>query len=219
MVKAVIFDMDGLMFDTERIWGSCWEPALARHGLKYREGLADAMRATAGQVAVEHFRSVYPEAEDPQPIIDTYASIAHERFAHGVEKKLGLDELLAFLDERGIPRTIASSSDLPLIERNLKNAGIERYFDTSLLVSGHNVRRSKPEPDVFLAAAERMGSDPTTTLVLEDSFVGVEAGHAGGFVTVMVPDIAQPTPKIAALATRVCASLLEVRDLLAAGEL
>lgn len=87
------------------------------------------------------------------------------------------------------------------------------------MVSGQYVEHSKPASDIFLEAARRLGTNPARTLVLEDSFAGVTAGVAGGFITVMVPDLHQPTDEIRSLATRVCASLHEVRELLQAQEL
>lgn len=101
-----------------------------------------------------------------------------------------------------------------MIWGNLRNSGLQDRFDA--VVPGASVARSKPEPDIFLEAARRLGSDPAQTLVLEDSFPGVRAGAAGGFVTVMVPDLLQPTDELRALCAAVCPSLLEVRDKLAA---
>ena len=112
---------------------------------------------------------------------------------------------------------VASSSPVSIIEGDLRAGEVEVYFDH--IVSGQFVEHSKPAPDIFLEAARRLGTDPAHTLVLEDSFAGVRAGAAGGFVTVMVPDLHQPTPEIRALATRVCESLSEVRALFEVGEL
>ena len=100
---------------------------------------------------------------------------------------------------------------------SLKNAGVRDYF--TCIISGQDVERPKPEPQIFQISAERMGTDPARTLVLEDSLNGVRAGAAGSFITVMVPDMIAPTDEIRQLYTRECMDLLEVRDLLAAGEL
>ena len=185
MVKGVIFDMDGLMFDTERLWDKMWEPACKALGLPLPEDLA--------------------------------AFSASCRFAQGVPCKKGLKELLTALDDRGMPRIVASSSPRTMIEMNLQNTGTARYFHD--VVSGTEVKHSKPAPDTFLLAAEKLHLDPKDCLVLEDSFNGVRAGRAAGCVTVMVPDMMQPTEEITQLYDRKCEDLLEVRDLLVEGKL
>ena len=112
---------------------------------------------------------------------------------------------------------MASSSPHKLIEGNLKNTGLTDYF--CVQVSGQDVTRTKPDPAIFLLTAERLGVDIRHCLVLEDSLNGVRAGYAAGAVTVMVPDLIPPNEEIAKLYTRCCKDLLEVRDLLAQGEL
>ena len=166
MIQGVIFDMDGLMFDTERIWATLWEPALAGLGLSYKEGL---------------------------------------------------DEILAWLDERHIPMVVASSSRMASIRHYLDGWGLTHYFKA--VISGEQFTSSKPDPEIFYRAAEMLGTAPEHTLVLEDSYNGVRAGAAGGFVTVMVPDLAQPDDEMRRLYTAECASLHEVRRMLEEGRL
>ena len=131
--------------------------------------------------------------------------------------KKGLKELLATLEDMGLPRIVASSSPRNMIEMNLQTTGTVRYFHD--VVSGTEVAHSKPAPDTFLLAAEKLHLDPHICLVLEDSFNGVRAGRAAGCVTVMVPDLMQPTEEITKLYDRKCSDLLEVRDLLIEGRL
>lgn len=217
MFEGVIFDMDGLMFDTERVWARCWEPTLARMGLPMREGIAERARGTAGEefAAVIH-ELIGPEV-DAQEVWDVWHEVGTEVLLQGVEKKPGLDELLGLLEDEGVPAAVASSSPPELIRHHLERSGIAGHFD--VVIASLEVARAKPEPDVFLEAARRLGVSPTRSLVLEDSYNGVRAGAAGGFFTVMVPDLSEPTPEMRRLARRVCSSLLEVRDLLAAGQL
>lgn len=217
MVNGVIFDMDGLMFDTEPLWKACWAPALAQFGLEELPGLADAARGVAAPQTVPIIERLYGPAVDAAAVRREFDRLAAERFARGVPKKPGLDGLLAYLDERGIPRAVASSSPRAMVEGNLTNARLAGTFDA--VVAGGEVTRSKPDPDIFLEAARRLGCDPATTLVLEDSFAGVRAGVAGGFVTVMVPDLMQPTNELRSLCRAVCASLDEVCALLREGRL
>lgn len=143
--------------------------------------------------------------------------MADEEFQKPVPKKPGLDELLAWLDANHIPMAVASSSRVHVIEGNLNNWGLAHYFKA--LVSGQQVKHSKPDPEIFLLAAEKLGTDPARTLVLEDSYNGVRAGAAGGFVTVMVPDLLPADDEMRGLYTMECASLNEVLDKLKTGEL
>ena len=127
MIQAVLFDMDGLMFDTERLWGTFWAPALAEFGLPYREGLAQAARGTAGETLRGVLRSYYGPDCPAEAILDRFHQLAVETFRKPVPKKPGLDELLAWLDEKGIPMAVVSSSSEAVIRRNLDNWGLGRY--------------------------------------------------------------------------------------------
>ena len=214
MIKAVIFDMDGLMFDTERLWDTLWEPACQALGLEMPQDLEAFFtggRGLAGVRLNEHIHKFFPQT-DPQVIVEKVWELAEERFSQGVPCKPGLAELLETLAEKKLPRIVASSSPRALILKNLETTGMARYFDQ--VVCGADVRHSKPAPDIFLEAARRLGVDIRDCLVLEDSFNGVRAGHAAGAVTVMVPDIAQPDEEIRALYNRCCKDLFEVRQLL-----
>lgn len=219
MIKAVIFDMDGLMFDTERLWDTLWEPTCRALGLEMPQDLEAFFtggRGLAGVKLNEHIQKFFPQA-DPQVIVEKIWELAEQRFAQGVPCKPGLAELLETLEEKKLPRIVASSSPRALIQKNLETTGMARYFDQ--VVCGADVRHSKPAPDIFLEAARRLGVDIRDCLVLEDSFNGVRAGHAAGAVTVMVPDIAQPDEEIRSLYTRCCKDLFEVRQLLLDGQL
>lgn len=219
MIKGVIFDMDGLMFDTERLWDTLWEPACQALGVPMPEDTESfyaSGRGLAGQYLQEHVHKYFPQV-DPQKMLDKIWQIGDKRFAQGVPCKPGLKELLALLEERGLPRIVASSSPRNMIEQNLQTTGTARYFHD--IVCGADVEHSKPAPDIFLEAARRLGLDIRDCLVLEDSYNGVRAGHAAGAVTIMVPDLAQPDEEIRQLYTRCCHDLYEVRDLLVADAL
>ena len=218
MVKGVIFDMDGLMFDTERLWDTLWEPAcreLGRPVPQDMKAFTSSGRGLAGENLCAHVAEFIPG--DPQKLLDKVWQLADIRFAQGVPCKKGLKELLSTLEDLGLPRIVASSSPRNMIEMNLQTSGTARYFHD--VVSGMEVEHSKPAPDTFLVAAQKLRLDPQVCLVLEDSFNGVRAGRAAGCVTVMVPDLMQPTEEISRLYDRKCADLLEVRDLLIEGKL
>ena len=217
MINGVIFDMDGLMFDTERMWATFWEPALAALGLEYKEGLAEAERGTAGETSRNIVRQFYGEDCDANAIIDSLHRVADEEFQKPVPKKPGLDELLAWLDANHIPMAVASSSRMASIRHHLDGWGLTHYF--KVIVSGEQFSASKPDPEIFLRAAEALGTQPGRTLVLEDSYNGVRAGAAGGFVTVMVPDMAPANDEMRRLYTAECKDLREVKKMLEEGKL
>ena len=218
MIDGVIFDMDGTMFDTERMWATFWEPALAALGLPYREGLAEAARGTAGVTTRNVVRQFYGPDCDAEAIVDSLHRVADEVFFSApVPKKPGLDALLAWLKARHIPMAVASSSREAMIRHNLDVWGLTQDF--TAIVSGQHVAHSKPDPEIFLLTAQKMGVKPARCLVLEDSYNGVRAGAAGGFVTVMVPDLVPADDEMKRLYTMECASLEEVLEKLKAGEI
>ena len=218
MIDGVIFDMDGTMFDTERMWATFWEPALAALGLPYREGLAEAARGTAGVTTRNVVRQFYGPDCDAEAIVDSLHRVADEVFFSApVPKKPGLDALLAWLKARHIPMAVASSSREAMIRHNLDVWGLTQDF--TAIVSGQHVAHSKPDPEIFLLTAQKLDVEPSRCLVLEDSYNGVRAGAAGGFVTVMVPDLVPADDEMKRLYTMECVSLEEVLEKLKAGEI
>ena len=217
MIKGVIFDMDGLMFDTERIWATLWKPALATLGLPYKEGLDAAARGSAGDSMRAVLRRFYGPDCDTDAIMDALHAQAETAFQAPPPKKPGLDEILAWLEQRHIPMVVASSSRMASIRHHLDSWGLTHYFKA--VISGEQFISSKPDPEIFYRAAEMLGTAPEHTLVLEDSYNGVRAGAAGGFVTVMVPDLLPADDEMRGLYTMECASLNEVLAKLKTGEL
>lgn len=215
MISAAIFDMDGLMFDTEPLWASCWPIAARDCGVPFKKGLPEAARGTNGDEAVQVVREWYGDSVDARVLVDRYYEVAHDRLRNGAEKKPGLDELLEFFRGRGTPVAVASSSSREMIQANLNRAGISDYF--SAVVSGLEVEHAKPYPDVFLRAAELLSVEPEHALVLEDSYNGVRAGAAGGFKTVMVPDLSEPTEEMERIATAILPSLGVVKEAIEQG--
>ncbi len=220
MVQGVIFDMDGLMFDTEPVWGACWAPVCAKFGMQDRvtDEMVAGVRGCAGDTMHAALRRYLGDDAPVEEIWIEEKRMVHGRIEkEGVPKKPGLDDLLEYLHDCAIPLAVASSNTKDAIRKNLVNGHIDHYFD--VLLSGESLGRGKPDPLIFLETAKLLGTDPSRTLVLEDSFNGVEAGANGGFITVMVPDLAQPDDRIRELATVVVERLDDVIDLMESGRL
>jgi HAD superfamily hydrolase (TIGR01509 family) len=215
---AVILDMDGLMYDTERIWQMFWSPVLLKRGIWYDPAQGPACSATNGKVKQDILRSFYGDDWDVEGACREFSAMAKAHLAMlRPHKKPGLDELIAWCHEHRVPLAIASSSSLALIGHHLERTGLEEDFDS--IVSGEDAPRSKPYPDIFLMAAHNLAARPEHSLVCEDSFNGVRAAAAGGFNVAMVPDTQEPDDEMRAKATVIVESLHEVRALLDAGEL
>lgn len=218
MIEAVIFDMDGLMFDTERLSIVYWKEALAEQGFVMTDAQASQIRGRNEEAIRQVEKQLYGPALDYARALAAQRARMDRVDAAGLLRvKPGLPQLLDWLKEHSIPRAVASSSRRASVEGHLRTAGI--LHDFNAVVTGDQVSHSKPDPEIFLKAAAALGAHPSRCLVLEDSPNGVRAGAAGGFVTVMVPDMDPPTPELAGLYTACARDLCEVLAWLREGRL
>lgn len=206
MKKGAIFDMDGLLFDTERLYCQSETNAAYQFGQTPHPNFTNAISGTSGETALEVIRTYYP-AVDPQKFWDACIDGVVEILKKEVPKKPGVDEILSFFQSHGVKMAVASSSSREMIQRNLQNAGIADYFQA--IVSGVEIARSKPAPDIFLKAVDLLGLSPAECYVFEDSLNGVRAGIAAGCASIMIPDLSQPTPDILESCEAVYSSLNE----------
>ena len=218
-IQGVIFDMDGLMFDTEPFWGSSWAPVIAEFGYdEVPEGMVVGVRGRAGETMLAAIRHYLGDDCPAEEIWENEKALVIQREREeGVPKKPGLDDLLEYLHDCGIPIAVASSSTIEQIKTNLAHGNVEKYFD--VMLSGESLGRGKPDPLIFLETAKLLGTDPARTIVLEDAYTGVEAGWRGGFITIMVPDTAEPTDVQRKQATAIVKTLDEVIDLIEEGKI
>ena len=211
--RAVIFDMDGLMLDTERLRKALFERVAAEHGMTLP---ADIYLQTIGRT-VRDTRVIFAERLGADfPYEDLRLKRRELEYAHidqhGAPTKPGLTALLDWLETRATPRAVATSSARATAHRLLQSAGVKARFE--IIVGGDDVAHGKPEPDLFLLAAERLGVAPSDCVVLEDSGPGIRAAHRAGMTPILVPDLQPPTDDVRALAYRVCASLHEAQTVL-----
>ena len=207
--KGAIFDMDGLLFDTERVYQQTWHEIAEEKGVVLGNDFVGAISGTNGA----HMRQVvedYYHVPDGAGIIEDCMKRVREKLSKQVPMKKGVPEILEFFQENNIPMAVASSSPVEQIVSNLEIAGIREYF--AEIVSGTEAKRGKPAPDIFLLAAERIHCQPEECFVFEDSENGIKAGHAAGCITVMVPDLMEASHAILPFCTFVCTDLLQAKN-------
>jgi HAD superfamily hydrolase (TIGR01509 family) len=212
--EAIIFDVDGLMFDTERIARDSWKQAMAEAGYELSDALYLTFIGHSLADITPALKAAFGKEIDVLSIFSRRMEIADRLYVEeGVPVKDGLKELLDFLETRGKRKGVASSSYKEVTLRKLTLAGIADRFET--IVGGDEVPEAKPAPYVYQKAAQQMGVEPQRCLALEDSEPGLQAARAAGLTPFMVPDLIAPTPVTRALAERVFPSLHEVRRYLA----
>ena len=209
--RAVIFDMDGLMLDSEIIYRAAWLRAIGEFRREMPEEIFRRFLGRNNRDARALLAEIYGADFDVEGFLDACRSFAGEHIeTHGIAHKQGLAELLGQLDARGLAKGVATSTRREWAVRSL--GALAARFE--VLTTGDEVARGKPAPDIFLLCAERLRALPHECLVLEDSEAGIRAAHAAGMPVIMVPDLVEPTDEIRALAWRVCRSLEEVGSLL-----
>lgn len=217
MKKAAIFDMDGVLFDTERLYQQCWVETAVKFQQIPSPQFPILVCGTSGEKLLTLVREHYP-AVDAAEFVESCMEHVHQTIQNQmVPEKPGLHEILAFFHENGIKIAVASSSDKNMIESNLRRTGVFDYFDA--IVSGMDMPCSKPAPDIFLEAAHRLMCAPADCYVFEDGLNGLRAGVAAGCTTIMIPDLTPPTDPVCSECAAICDSLLIALDKIRAGTL
>ena len=211
MITAVIFDMDGVIFDSERVICELWDEVAKENNIPDIEELMIRCIGINEKATDELFTKKYGEEFPYLEFKKIISQRYHEKYDGGrLPMKPGVKELLSFLKENKIKTALASSTKVETVKNQLRDAGVLQFFD--VVVGGDMVTRSKPDPEIFLHAADMLGIDPKDAFIIEDSFNGIRAAHAAGAKPVMVPDLIQPDDEIKALYYKNCKDLLEVRD-------
>lgn len=207
MIKGAIFDQDGLLFDTESVYAKAWVEVSDRHGYGFTDAMTRRISGYGrGEIGAEIARLI--AIDDVEGYIDEVMVRARELLLAAPPKlKPGAREILVACQKRGIKLALASSSPRDCIEWNLGSTGLKHYFDA--IVSGADVSRGKPNPDIFLLAASKLGLAPEDCAVFEDAFTGIQAAVKAGCRAVMIPDRRQPDESIRQVA-QVFSSLEDV---------
>jgi HAD superfamily hydrolase (TIGR01509 family) len=209
MIKAAVFDMDGLMFDTERVGRDAWIEVGKRLGFTDLEETNRRCLGCNEARCREIFNEIYGGRLTLDEVLAASRPISNKYYAeHGMPCKEGLQELLDYLKAHRIKIAMATSSNRSSAERNLGMAGLREYFDA--LICGDMIHKSKPDPDIYLTAAATLGVAPADCIGLEDSRNGIKSVHAAGMHGLLIPDLIPADEEMTAHAEAVLPTLRDV---------
>ena len=213
-IKAVLFDMDGLMVDTESLATEAFIHSAKKQGYDMTKEETLLVLGFTTKSIYEFWENYFKNSDvsGKQLVDDHYKYIENILFTIGPRKMTYIEELLKYLKESNYKVAVASSSNMDHIINNMEKTGLKKYIDE--FASGAEVENGKPAPDVFLLAAERLGVKPENCLVLEDSKAGVIAGSSAGAKVIMVPDMFKPDEECKERTYRIVGNLGEVISIL-----
>ena len=210
MIKAVIFDMDGVLIDTEKHYNAAWCEAARGAGFDFTRQHALMLRSLDARLASKLMKDIFGERFDYFAIREVRRKLVAERLEqYGLEKKAGIDELLDFLKEKGIKTAVATATPIELTYQHLETIGVKDKFDK--IVSAKQVANGKP---AYLYACGQIGEKPEDCIAVEDSPNGVKSAYAAGCKPVMVPDLTQPDEELMPMLYGVAETLIDIQQLI-----
>ena len=213
-IKAVLFDMDGLMVDTESLATEAFIHSAKKQGYDMTKEETLLVLGFTTKSIYEFWENYFKNSDvsGKQLVDDHYKYIENILFTTGPRKMPYIEELLKYLKESNYKVAVASSSNMNHIINNMEKTGLKKYIDE--FASGAEVENGKPAPDVFLLAAKRLGVDAKDCLILEDSKAGVIAGSSAGAKVIMVPDMFKPDEECKERTYKIVGNLGEVISVL-----
>ncbi len=216
MKQGAIFDMDGLLFDTERMYRDSWKQSAQQFGLVHNPDFPRAVCGSSGAHMREIILQYYPQVDAKAFADDCILRVERELETH-IPEKTGVRDILQYFKRHGVRVAVASSSKRATVLHNLKQADILSYFDA--VVSGDQVTHGKPAPDIFLLAAQQIGCEPENCYVFEDGTNGIRAGAAARCTTIMIPDLTPPNAQLEQLCAGIYPSLSDAMNAIADNEI
>ncbi|MGY8626090.1 HAD family hydrolase [Chromobacterium violaceum] len=210
---ALLFDMDGLMLDTETLSCAATRRAGAELGIRIDDAMLMGMVGLS-EARCTRYIAEYLADEEQAALLQRTSRACYRRMLEQEEIPLkpGIVELLDWAQSQDIPRAVATSTRRAIADVKLARSGLARYFRHT--IAGDEVARTKPEPDIYLAAAALLGAAPERCIVLEDSPYGMQAGVAAGARVILVPDLIAPSQQQREQALATCPDLLQALALL-----
>lgn len=210
MINSVIFDMDGILFDSERIYTKAWFRVGERMRLHDIDGsvtycIGRNIRDTRSFL-LDKYGPEFPCLQFSEDIREAFQEIVAEE---GLPLKTGVHELLSWLKDSSTKLGLATSTSRKSAMAHLEGADLTRYFP--VIVTGDMIQNGKPDPEIYLQACQKLGVLPGDTYAIEDSPNGIKSAHAAGLRVIMVPDLISPTPEIEKLLLEKFDTLLDVK--------
>ena len=209
-MEAVVFDMDGVLFDTERLCMETWQEFADEKGIEDIEtamlGCIGLNRTDTKQFLLDFYGEDFPYEE----LRVTVSARMQKKMEKEIPILPGVVELLDYLVEKKVKIGLASSSRCEVITSHINRAGIEKYFE--VIVGGDMIEHSKPLPDIYLIACEKLAVAPEKCYAIEDSFNGIRSAYSAGMKAIMVPDLVAPTPEMEEKAYVILPSLFAVKE-------
>lgn len=211
-INAVIFDMDGVIFDTESLYLKHWCSIFSKYGYEMTKENYLLVMGRGRKVVKEKFLGIYGEN---LPIDNMYKEKDYELSKYIEENEVpikeGAYELLEFLKASGYKVALATSAKRGRAMKHLKDSRFENYFD--VIITGEDIEKTKPNPEIFLKALERLNIEPKKAVVIEDSIAGIKAAKNAGIFAIHVPDLKEPDEEIIKEADIIVSNLLEVKSI------
>jgi HAD superfamily hydrolase (TIGR01509 family) len=214
---AAVFDMDGTLFDSERLAIDGLQAAFAEHGIQVSQPALETVIGRSGKETREYLGTLVPAGLGVDQILRRGTDLIRARIdREGLPVKPGVDLILRFLRERGIPMGLATSTRSATARENLSRANLEGYF--AVVIGGDDVDRHKPHPEVYLRAVAELKVTPRDAIAVEDSDLGIQSANAAGLRVIHVPDIKRIDTHTRSLIEREYPTLVHLHDELAASD-
>lgn len=211
-INTVVFDMDGVIFDTENCYLECWKEVAPKYNIENAEEVIYKCIGTTEEmtkkIVMEHFGNDFPYDKFSMDVV----KIFQERYALCPPKKKGIEELLQYLKDNHYKIGLASSTKKDVVVAELTNTNLIQYFDQ--IVGGDMITKSKPHPDIYLKACSLLSEEPSNCIAIEDSFNGIRSAYSANMKPIMVPDLVAPNSEMKEKSFIILDNLFKVIDFL-----